>query len=323
MTMADDLVRSVRSTRLRILKRPPSPRPGMALVVHRIGHNTITIYPNDSMTMGEVAWGRNVSLYEVDVSERSLGFACKLPCRSDAFDFSAKAHVTYRVDDPSIVVSNGVVADGRELVQRLTLNVMRAKSREFEVEQSAEAEAAISELVLNTPHEPPSGLKVVRFTVELELEEDARTFMRKLKILERNKEYELGRSELEKQRLALSQELETKKLKFYGPLVRGGNWELLSLYLANNPDEVANVAATLRKLDTETLDKQLAFLKTLIEGDAVEGFDMGETAQRLLGSLVESLESGPPRRALNVGSQPETLETGRDASDVAGDGEDE
>jgi hypothetical protein len=275
------------------------------------------------MTMGEVAWGRSASLYEVDISERSCDFNCKLPCKSDAFEFSARVHVAYKVDDPSIVVGNDGIADGRELVQRLTLGIMRAKSREFEVEKSAEAEAAISELVLDTTHDPPSGLKIVRFSVELELEEDARAFIRNLKILKRNKELELGQSDLEKQRLALSHELEGMKLNFYGPLVRAGNWELLALHLANNPDEVANVAATLRELDAETFDRQMAFLKTLIEGDAIEGFDMGETAQRLLRNLVESLESGPSQRALNTGSQPEAPETGRDALDVAGDGEDE
>jgi len=323
VTTSDNLVKSVKTARLRLLKPLPSPRPGFALVVHRQGQNTVTIYSNDRMTMGEVAWGRSASLYEVDISERSFDFECKLPCKSDAFEFSARAHIAYKVDDPLTVVRNNRIADGREVVQRLTLDIMRAKSRAFEVEESAEAEAAISELVLDTTHHPPSGLKIVRFSVELELEEEARAFIRNLKILERNKELELGQSELEKQRLALSQELEGMKLNFYGPLVRAGNWELLALHLANNPDEVANVAETLRGLDAETLDKQLAFLKTLIEGDAVEGFDMGETAQRLLRNLVESLESGPSQRALNVGSQPEALETGRDASDVAGDGEDE
>jgi len=308
MATDENLVTSVGSRRLRFLKPPPSPRPGVALVVDRQGHDPVTIYPSDRMTMGEVAWGRSASFYEVVISERTFGFACKLPCKSDAFHFTARADVTYKVEDPSMVVSNDRIADGRELVERMTLDVMRAKSREFEVEQSAEAEAAISQAVLNTAHEPPSGLKVVRYTVALELEEEARTFIRDLKILERNKAYELGQSELEKQRLELAQELDKRKLDFYGPLVRGGHWELLTYCLAKNPDKVEDVAAKLRELDAETLDRQMAFLETLSEKGMVEGFDVGVTAQRLLSSLVESLRTGPSKRSLSGGESIEALE---------------
>lgn len=321
-TTSDDLIKNVRSARLRLLRPHPTPRPGVALVVHRQGHDPLTIRPNDRMTMGEVTWGRDATIYEVDVSEQSFDFECKLPCRSDAFEFHATAHVAYVVNDPAIIVANERIADGRALVERLLLRIMRAKSREFEVEESAKAEAAISKLALDTTHDPPTGLKVVRFAVELELEEDARTFIRKLKVLERNKEYELGQSELEKQRLALSQELEGMKLKFYGPLVRAGHWELLGLYLANNPEEVASVAKTLREQDAATLDKQLVFLKTLIDGDAVEGFQMEEATQRLLRSLMESLDSDQYRRALDAGSRPEAIGNGPDDADEESETED-
>jgi len=322
MATTDNLIKSENKSRLRVLRPHPAPRPGVALVVDREGHHPLTIWPSDRMTMGEVTWGRKATIYEVDVSERSFDFECKLPCRSDAFEFHATARVTYSVDDPAIIVANKKIADGHALVERLLLHVMRAKSREFEVEESAEAEAAISELGLAATHNPPTGLKVVRFAVELELEEDARTFIRKLKVLERNKKYEFGQSELEKQRLALSHELEGMKLKFYGPLVRGGHWELLGLHLANNPEEVANVAKILREQDAATRDKQLEFLKTLIDGGTVEGFHTDEATQRLLRSLLESLNSGQQRRALDAGSRPEALRDKQDGSAATSDVDD-
>ena len=321
MTTSDDLVKSPRRARLRLLKPPPSPRPGVALVVHRPGHDPIAILPNDRMTMGEVAWGRNALFYEVDIAERSLEFVCKLPCKGDASEFSATAHVTYRVSDPVIIVGNDEISDGQELVRQLTLDLMRTKSREFEVEQSAEAEAAISELVLATDHEPPSGLRIVRFAVELRLEDEAREFMRSLKSLERSKKYELGESELEKQRLELAQQLKRMKLDFYGPLVRRGEWELLVLYLAENPDDVSAVAAKLRELDDRTFDRQFAMLKALRDGDDIEGFHVEEAAQRLLGKVLESLESGTARQPLEGMPSPEALEAESNAPDDLGEEE--
>jgi len=270
--------------------------------------------------MGEVAWGRNVHLYEVDIAERSFDFGSKLPCKGDAFEFSAVAHVTYRVCDPAVVVGNDRISDGQELVRQLALDLMRTKSREFEVEQSAEAEAAITELILETDHEPPTGLEVVRFAVELGLEDEAREFMRSLKSLERSKAYELGESELERQRLELGQQLRRMKMDFYGPLVRRGEWELLALYLAENPDDVADVAVKLRELDDRTFERQFALLKSLRDGDHIEGFHFEKAAQRVLGRLVESVESGQAGQTLEAVPQPESLEA---ESDVPEDPEEE
>jgi hypothetical protein len=289
MSDANSLILSKESSRLQLFRPHPSPEPGVALVLFREGQSLITLWPKDRLTSGEVKWGNYKTIYKVDTTEHSFSFSCSLPCRGDAFEFKAQVDVTYSVQDPATVVERDI-ADGRTVLEPLITSTMRAVTRQYDVEQSAEAEKAISEAVQRGTEDYRIGLRVDRLVVRLSLEEEARDHIRKLKRIERDEERERREAELEKQRAELEMEHVAMKMSFYRPLIEGGQWQLWALQLANNPADIATVAQMLGQQRQVDIENQLKALRIMLEEDAIEGFQIEEAGKRVLRRLVEDLE---------------------------------
>lgn len=296
MSGTNNLIIGKESPRLRLFHPRPVPEPGTALVLYREGQPLITLWPGDRLTSGEVAWGNYRSIYKVDITEHSFSFNCTLPCRGEAFEFHAQVNVTYSVENPSLVVERNIT-DARAVLEPLIINTMRNISRRYEVEQSAEAEKAIIESVREESKKYGTGLKLVRFVVELSLEEDARKHRRQVRQIKRAKEIERAQAELERQRIMLEKERTQMKMDFYGPLIREGQWQLLALYLANHPDDVATIEQIIRQHRQAEIENQLRALKIMLEEDAIEGWQVEavegwqteEIGKRLLRRLLDSL----------------------------------
>ena len=194
---------------------------------------------------------------------------------------------------------------------------MRSVSRRFAVEESAAAEEAITKAVVSESY--GVGLKINRFVVELSLEDDARSYIRRQEEIRRQtvldkaeidhqREVETARAALEEERQKLSQaeaqwDLERQRMKmdFYAPMIRAGNWQLLALQLANHPDDVANVAHILSQQRQADMERQLRALKIMLEEDALEAFEMEDAARRVLKRFVEGFGAEPESRALGEG----------------------
>jgi len=307
MTETNNLIISKETPRLRLFRPRPAPEPGIALVLFREGQPLITLWPGDRLTSGEVSWGNYKAIYKVDIAEHPFRFDCMLPCQGEAFEFHAQVSVTYSVDNPSLVVERNI-ADARAVLEPLIISTMRDASRKYEVEQSAEAERAITEQVQEESKKHNTGLELVRFAVKLSLEEDARNHIRQLKEIERAKVHERRQAELERQRIELEVERTRMKMEFYSPLIKEGQWQLLALQLANHPEDVANVAQTLRQQRQTELDSQLKALKIMLEEDAIEGFQMEEASRRVLQRFVESFGPALEVKALDSGDQPKDVE---------------
>ena len=297
MTDAYDLIiEKGDAPRIRLFQRPPTPEPGVALVLFREGQPLVTLWPGDRLTAGEARWGNYRTVYKVDVTEHSFSFNCTLPCESDAFDFQAVVQVAYAVDDPATIVERNVT-DARAVLQPLIIATMRSVSRDYAVEESAAAEGTIAEAVQGKGYNV--GLTLNRFVVNLSLEDDARSHIRKLKQLERDKERERKEAELERLRDQLEIDRVKMKMDFYSPLIEGGHWRLLALQLSNHPEDVATVAQMLSQQRQAEMDHQLKALKIMLEEDALDGFQMEEAGKRVLQRFVESF--GPELETKELG----------------------
>lgn len=315
MSESHNLIIGKETPRLRLFRPRPVPEPGTALVLYREGQPLITLWPGDRLTSGEVAWGNYKTIYKVDITEHSFSFNCNLPCRGEAFEFHARVHVTYSVENPALIVEHNIT-DARAVLEPLIINVMRNVSRKYEVEQSAEAEEAIIKTVREAIKKYDTGLKLVRFVAELSLEDEARNHIRRLKQIKRAQEIESKQAELEKLRIKQKEELTQMKMEFYSTLIKEGQWRLLALQLANHPDDVAAIIQMINQQRQAELENQLKALKIMLEEDVIEVYQLEEAGKRVLQRLVDSF--GPSLEVKALG--PGTTETSEeDLGEINGD----
>lgn len=287
MSNGNKLILGEETIRLKLFQPRPAPEPGTAFVLFRDGHPLITLWPGDRLTSGEVRWGNYKKMYKVNVSEQSFGISCTLPCEGDAFEFHVQATVFYSVKDPASIVKRNVT-DGRQVLEPALISAMRTVSRRYSVEQSADAENAIKQQVAQGSTKFDEGLAVHRFSLQLSLEEDARLHIRRLKEIDRALIAEKKQSELEEQRDVLAQKRTKSQMEFYGPIIQGGQWQLLALQLSHNPGDVAEIARIIRTQHQVDWEKQLRILQVMLEGDAIEGFQLDELGRQTLNRLVTS-----------------------------------
>jgi len=300
--------------RLGLLQKRPIPEPGIALVFSSEGQPLITIMQGQrGITRGEMLWGKYNFLYKIDLTEHPLSFQFKLPCATDAFDFHAELKFICSVNDPEKIVSRGV-SDVRLFLEPLMEEVMRNISRNYQVEESADAERDISIRLKRAIYD--EGFQVNRFVLTLSLEQEIRDRIREKKRIEDSTEIqtqqiksqkkveqeaqslEMQRQlfEMERQKLQEQFELERMKIKleFYTPLLQAGNWQMLALQLAQNPQDVAFIAQEINRQKQLDRDNQMQMLKILLEEDALEGSQINEVGKRVLQGLIAITEQYAP-----------------------------
>jgi SOS-response transcriptional repressor LexA len=230
-------------------------------------------------------WPNYKMFYKVDVTEHWFGFNCDLPCKSDAFHFQAEARVVYSVDNPATIVKRNVT-DAYEVLSPLIIRSMRTVSRNHDVEEIDATERAITEIVEREIYDV--GLRVNRCVVKLNLDENARAYIRKLRQIERDKELEKREVELQRQRDELEMEQMKSKMDFYSTLIKQGYRQLLALQLSQYPEELATIAQMLRQHHQAEIEHQLTALKMLLEKDALEDFQVEQIRKRFLQRFVEN-----------------------------------
>jgi len=92
--------------------------------------------------------------------------------------------------------------------------------------------------------------------------------------------------ELRRQREQFELEGMKMKMEFYAPLLKGGNFDLLALQLAQRPEDVRIIFQALNQQKESERDHQLQMLKMLLDADALEGSQINEVGKGLLRQLV-------------------------------------
>ncbi len=290
--------------KVNLFKPRPSGEPGIALVLYRDNGVSLALQPGHSLTAGDIAWGKYKGFYRVDVAEHSYEFQVNLPCEKDAFNFDAKINVTYRVTEPATVVDKQI-KDPESILKSHIVESMRSISRKYTTQQSEDAERKINMsfsrgLLI-------SGITITKIVSDLSLDSAARDHLRKLQEIDNDKILQSKEHELNIMKDQFDIERQKIKMDFYGPLLQQGQWQMLALHLARNPDDVATVAQLVNQQRKLEFDNQIQTLKALLDGDVIEGFQVEGIAKQVLQRLVDNLGVSENKNLLGIESSQKQL----------------
>lgn len=137
----NDPIRSVRSLRrFEFVRAPLDVSADTAIVLIGADGRLTTYAATRQPTRGELAWRNYIKLYEVDLGQHHQFFEYDLPSSGDAFFFHTEVDVTWHVVHPETVVRHGV-HDVRATIEPLLRKMLIDRTRRFEIEASAAAEA--------------------------------------------------------------------------------------------------------------------------------------------------------------------------------------
>jgi hypothetical protein len=220
--------------------------------------------------------------YFIDVAEHQLQMECRLPSKDGAFHFSA--HVSYRcqVADPALVVANRCT-DSASVVEPVLRRTLRLVTRRHEPDDVAEAEREVYNVLFGRLPDVP-GFQLSDCAVELSLDGDEATYVRKKRVARH-------RHELDKGELAVIK-----------PLVQEGDDGMIALYLTRHPDDAAAVVDLLRAHDHATGEQRLEALRVMFSKRGPDDdFDMERVRHSIAATIAEELRPSASRPALSRG----------------------
>jgi hypothetical protein len=266
----------------------PRPRgePGVAIVLFRDNGALTAIKAGQSFTAADVAWGTYKGYYLVDVGEHSFSFQTRIPCEKDAFYFEASVTCIYQVSDPAIVVDRQI-KDAESVLKTYILEKMRGVSRKYTTQQSEAAEKQLNTLfgegfTIN-------GLTANKIIVDLSLDEVTKAHVRQLQEIENQKVREAAQHDLAMMQENFNQEIQRVRMQFYTPLIEQGQWQMLALYLANNPSDVGVILDLMQRQRKAELELQLQALKAFLDGNVIEDFQIADNTKAVLQKLADNL----------------------------------
>lgn len=98
------------------------------------------------------------------------------------------------------------------------------------------------------------------------------------------------------------------QMKFYGPLIEQGQWQLLALQLSNNPEDVQGVLQMIEQKRQMELGFAQKTLEAILAKGSPQGWEMHEQGMEILNHIVGVLKSEFSKPALAEGKKPAALE---------------
>jgi hypothetical protein len=308
------IIDKIEISSLGFFQKRPIAEPGIALVFSGEGEPLLIVTQGErGVTKGEIISGKYRIFYKIDLKEYPLSFTFTIPCATDAFDFNAEIKFVCAVEDPEKIVIRGV-NDVKSFLEPLMEEVIRRISRNFQVEETLDAEKEISARLKRAIYD--EGFQVDRLVLKLSLEKEIRDRIRNKKLAEdtvaieitkikQDQRIESERQLLEIQRLEfenkhkeMQAEFEIKQIKmkmeFYEPILKSGNWGLLAMQLSQNPDDVVLIAQKLNEEKQLERDHNMKMLKVLLQEGALEGSQLNEVGRRTLQGLLAITEQYTP-----------------------------
>lgn len=262
----------------RVFGKRPVPDAQTALVISGEGQPLLTIKQGQrGITNGEMMWGKYNFFYRVDLTEHRLSFRHDLPSKIEAFVFHAEVTFMCSVNDPATIVQRNVT-DVRQVLEPLIIEVMRAESRNYDTEKSGIAEREIGNSIKQAIYD--AGFQVHRFVLQLSRDEE-------VKQIERDDEIERIKEENKIKLMRM-------KMDFYGPMIQAGNWQMLAMQLAQNPEDVQFIVQQLNQQKQLERQHQVEMLKMLLNEDALESSQISEVAKVALQNLLGVAEQSIP-----------------------------
>lgn len=264
----------------------PSGEPGIAIVLFQ-DHGTSTALPvGQPLSAADLAWGKYRGYFRVDVGRHEYEFNVRLPSKENSLNFETTVSMDYYVSDPSIVVDKQI-RDPESMLKSRIVERIRNASRKYEIMESEDAEYEINgQLQAGFTFD---GVSVTRISAELNADSEAIGHIR-------------GKG-IDK----LQQEREKSQIKFYASLIQEGEWELLAMKLAKNPNDVGNVVEWMQQQKRKELENYIYTIKELVDADIVEETQVSGDAKKLLLKLADRLGISEGKSLLDGGDSSKRL----------------
>lgn len=274
---ADAVVQRIEVTRAGLRKNNPASSGHSAIVyVTKRGDYQVG---SGRLTTGELWLATPREMYLVDITPHEEVFELSLPSAEEAFTYAASVRVTWRISDPVAAVKTGKV-EPREAIGRFLEEKLREVTRQFGVEDSANAERRIAHEFGEREVRMSDAVVVTRCTAVLDLEESTREYIASRTKFARTYETEKLSHEVrqlraqhsrEMRQLEQQHELELKqqRLKVYADAIREDDANVLALRLAGHKDDIQDVIALLREQKKLSLENAKDVLQMALEHKAV------------------------------------------------------
>jgi len=273
------------SRKATLLGSSPSPEPNVALVLVSKG-KSVPLQHGETLTAGEWRWGGFHTVYKVNTGTFPVNFQCDLPCKSDAFHFRADVRLECFTSGPAIIVQRNSSDIKADIEKRVT-DAIRPLSRTYDVEESDKAEESLRREIKRQDYQ--IGVKINHATISLDLDDEAREYIRKQREIRRRtvidkaeiehtREVESAQSVLERER----REREMEKMKFFMELIKQGNAESLALYLMTNRDDAPMIIEMISQQRQIEQEHQLKMLNTLLSKSDIKGWEVTQLLQNIL-----------------------------------------
>lgn len=280
----------------------------------------IVLTPGQTATYGEAVWANYDTVYEVDMGQHELQFTASAPARGGDVSFKVAFSCGYRVSDPAAVVDSKL-QDPTAMLTRALREIISQITPQFDIEKGEDAAAAIRKELVNKKATEALPFTLDTPHVTVELDQDAREFLKKRR--EQLRQAELARSsselttataqakqlereyelrgqkreqefelELAQRKVQMELELQKMRLEVYKPMIDGGMWTVLAQQLAQNPNDISKVTDVIMQMHGRKVEADLLLLKTLIDGDIIEDRQIREVANSLMRNLEQSMRTG-------------------------------
>jgi hypothetical protein len=274
--------------RMRFSQRTPAPSAGEALVL--VGGPEMLVVRSGERVP---SWylGNYRYLYKLDLGEHPLVVEGRLPANDGAFVF--QAHLTYTafVADPVLVTTTRVRNVAAVVVPYL-MRIMRDCSLDFDAGDVGPAERKINRALAAATGDGGIGVHrcIAQLTIDAEEGAGVRGHRRTL------------------------MEMSDREMRFrqYEAFLRDGDTKLLTLHLAEHPDDAGALFNLLKEREDKEADRFLETLRVVLNSDdAGEDFEVEEGRRRMLRSLFDKAEPGgmSPMRRISASRVRGTLST--------------
>lgn len=303
-----------------LLGERPRAMPGQALVLTGKNGSTI-LHPEGSATTGEAVWGNYDTIYEVDLSNKDLAFACNAPAKGGDVSFRITFSCGYRVSDPAAVVDQRI-EDPTPMLQRVLAETMSQVTAGFDIEDGQSALSAVRAALAAREFADSLPFALNTVNVGLELDNQAKAFLQKRRearqqatlaresndltvaaaeAAQLQKEYERTAQQRQRefdlrlQRQEIEHQMEIQKLRvdMYKPIIEGGMMGMLVQQLAQNPDDIGRVTDVIMQAHNQKVQTDLLMLKALLDGDVIEDRHLKDVTASLVRNLEQNLRGAP------------------------------
>ena len=306
------LIRGVSPVRRGLLDRPVGTTPDVA-VVYATGSGQVVYFGGRPLTWTEQAFSAYRLRYDVDMSDHRRTVELRstpLPSRGDYYFFIATVDVAFRVHDPAEVVRRNV-RDALRVVYGFLAERLRRITRNFDIEQSTEAEEEIRR-AFATEVRLPEGLTVFEVLPRLLPDADASRYLRGKVEAARALQTNVAQHAVNVQQTAQQGELErmlqmARIQAAKDEMTAMGNRELTAqqlarLHLARFPQDTEKIMVMLAEYEQAVLerqDQQALQATELFKFLAAEKMFQAPELEAVMPAMLRQMGAAPARPSIS------------------------